>query len=238
MSDEFIALIPARSGSKGIKNKNLLKIGKDSLIGWSIKSARSIDDVSKVVFSSDSNYYLNHAKKYKVDEVILRSAKASTDKATDNDYFEETIIYLEKKNIKFKYIVLLRPTTPLRNNAILNKAINFFIKNKDNFNSMRSVNQMSESAFKSFTVSKNRLYSIMGIKPDESNNSRHAFKNTFEGNGYIDIVKKNYFKKYGSLFGKKVLAFQTDFAYEIDNINDYDYAKFEFARNMKKYNSL
>lgn len=235
MSDDYISLIPARSGSKGIKNKNLLKIGKDSLIGWSIKSAHSIDKVSKVIFSSDSNYYLNHAKKYKVDEAILRSIKSSTDDSLDKDYFEETIIYLEKKNIKFKYIVLLRPTTPLRNKAILNKAINFFIKYKDNFNSMRSVNQMSESAFKSFTISNNRLYSITGLTPDHSNNSRHAFENTFEGNGYIDIIKKNYFKKYGNLFGKKVLAFQTDFAYEIDNINDYDYAKFEFARNKKKY---
>ena len=63
----------------------------------------------------------------------------------------------------------------------------------------------------------------------------YAFENTFEGNGYIDIIKKNHFKKYGNLFGKKVLAFQTDFAYEIDNMNDYDYAKFEFARNKKRY---
>lgn len=238
MNDKFIALIPARSGSKGIKHKNLKKIGDFSLISWSIHAAKSISKVEKIVFSSDSKYYIDHARKYNPDVLHLRSKKNSSDKAKDIDYFKEVIKHLESNNCNFRYIVLLRPTTPLRSKLVLNNGLKFFNKHKHNFSSMRSINLMSESAIKTFYFKNNRIYSIVGEPIDVVNNPRNSFKSTYLGNGYIDIIDKNLVKYNDLLFGNKVLGFETKYAFEIDSKQDYEYASYEYLMNKKKYDCI
>ena len=238
MNDKFIALIPARSGSKGIRHKNLKKIGDSSLISWSIQAAKSISKVEKIVFSSDSKYYINHARKFNPDFLHLRSKKNSSDKAKDIDYFKEVIKHLESKNCDFRYIVLLRPTTPLRSRLVLNNGLKFFTKNKHYFSSMRSINLMSESALKTFYYKNKSIHSIIGESVDVVNNPRNLFNSTYAGNGYIDIIDKNLVKYKDLLFGKKVLGFETKFAFEIDNKQDYKYASYEYITNKKKYDRI
>ena len=71
-SNQIWAFIPARSGSKSIKNKNIIKLNGIHLIGYSIKFSKKIKKVSKTIFSSDSKKYLKIAKKYGWSDLILR----------------------------------------------------------------------------------------------------------------------------------------------------------------------
>ena len=83
------AIIPARSGSKKVKNKNIIKILNHPIFAYSIGIAKKIKQIDKVIFTSDSRNYLKIAKKYNPDILHKRSKKNSTDTATDLDFLKE-----------------------------------------------------------------------------------------------------------------------------------------------------
>ena len=98
--DEFWALIPARKGSKSIRNKNILKINNIPLIGYSLNSANKNRFIKKVIFSSDSEKYFRIAKKFGFDLSHKRNRKTSNDKANDLDVFKDFIKdFLKKKKL-------------------------------------------------------------------------------------------------------------------------------------------
>mgnify|MGYP006132106325 FL=1 len=134
----------------------------------------------------------------------------------------------------FDYIAHIRATTPLRDLNALKKSINFFIKTK--YDSLRSVHEMTESAFKSFTI-KNKMLKTINISKksiDDVNSPRQLFENTYVANGVIDIYKKNYIKKNNKLFGKKVFAFKTKYHDEIDTIEQFNFIEYLMKKNVKK----
>ena len=189
MKRDIIAIIPARSGSKSIKNKNIKILGKFPLIAWSIKLCIKSKLITKIVVSTDSKKYANIAKKFGAHNIILRPKNISQDKSTDYEMINHAI-----KNLKFKnyeYIAFIRPTTPLRKVKIIDKALKFFIKS--NFNSLRSVHQNPDSSYKTVEISsKNFLKPLKGLKlsMDDLNRPKEFFKKTYIPNGYIDIFKK------------------------------------------------
>ena len=92
-----IAIIPARSGSKSIKNKNLQKINGKSLLERAIKFANSIKQISKTIVTTDSPYYQKLALKYGADCPFLRPKQLSTDTSYDIDVFLHCLNWLKKK---------------------------------------------------------------------------------------------------------------------------------------------
>ena len=153
------AIIPARSGSKSIKDKNLKKIGGRSLIEHSIRSAKQINQVEKIIFSSDSKEYLKIANKIGVDILHHRSIKASKDNSTDLDFFKDFIKNYSIKDLP-DFFIHLRPTTPIRKKKFLNDAVRLFLENHKKFTAMRSASKMSESSFKTFIIKDSKLCSI------------------------------------------------------------------------------
>ena len=89
--NEFWALIPARSKSKGLKNKNIKKIAGKHLIGYSLITALKCKKINKVIFSSDSKKYIQIAKKYKCDEFHLRSKKVQQTMQANTQYLENIL---------------------------------------------------------------------------------------------------------------------------------------------------
>ena len=140
--------------------------------------------IAKVVFTSDSNHYLNLASKYKPDILHKRSKKNSSDKATDLDFLKEIINYLDKKkNYNPDLIVLLRGNCATRNIKNLNKGINLFKKNLKKYTSMRSVTKMSETSFKTFEIQSNKLKGILfkSFNAEKINRPKEMFPETFAG---------------------------------------------------------
>ena len=128
----------------------------------------------------------------------------------------------------------MRPTTPIRNLKNVNDAIKKF--SSSNFSSLRSIHEMSETAYKSYEVKKDLLIPLKNIKlnMEKLNSPRQNFNKTFVANGVIDIFRKKFIKKNNKLFGKKVLAFRTFKAEEIDNIEQFNYISYLIKNEKNK----
>lgn len=235
----FWAIIPARSGSKSIKDKNIVKINNHPLIAYSILEAKKVKKIKKILVSSDSKKYLKIAKKYGADILHLRSKKNSSDKSKDLDFFKEVNNYIFdnfKKEEQPNFFIHLRPTSAIRNFKTINKGINLFSKNLKKYTSMRSVEKLSESSYKHFEIVNNKLKGVgdKSFNIDKQNNPKENFKSTFKANGYIDIVKRNNIKK-NILHGSKSYPFIIkEPSIDIDGKDDLKYAKYLFE-SLKYY---
>ena len=128
-NNKIIAIIPARSGSKRLKNKNILTFASKPLIFWTIEKAINSKYIDKVVFSSDSKKYLNLVKKkFKTVYLDLRQSKL----ATDTTPTKKVISNILKKNKEFNTTILLQPTSPLRDNNDIDLSLLKFFKTKKN----------------------------------------------------------------------------------------------------------
>ncbi len=229
ISNEIWAVIPARSGSKGLKNKNIKNFLGKPLLAHSIISAKKNNLIDKVIFSSDSNKYIAIAKRYKCEYYNKRSAKNSRDHSTDYEVFKELVKFLIKKKINLpKFFIHFRPTCPIRKNATITKAIRTFKKKQKSYTALKSVSFNSHNSLKDFFIKNNQLVSInkkINSNIDKVNIPRNNLEKTFIGNGVVDIYKtKNILKK--NLLGNKVYPFLTNEIFcDIDNKRDFKIAE-------------
>lgn len=109
-----IAIITARSGSKGLKDKNIRELCGKPLLAYSVECALKSGQFDKVFVSTDSSHYARIAEEYGADASFLRTAENSGDKAGSWDVVREVIEKFEGENEYFDNIMLLQPTSPLR----------------------------------------------------------------------------------------------------------------------------
>lgn len=125
-----IAIIPARSGSKALKDKNIKELNGKPLIAYSIETAIKSKKFDKVFVSTDSQRYAEIAVAYGADASFLRSEKNSSDTASSWDVVREVIDILKEKGEEYDEIMLLQATSPLRTEVDINKAIDILYKRK------------------------------------------------------------------------------------------------------------
>ena len=226
---KVIALVTARSGSKGVPDKNIKNIGGHSLLDWSIKSSLKTQSISNVYLSTDSEIYSNIGKECGALVPFLRPEELASDTAKDLDVIKHFLSVIDEKP---DALVHIRPTTPLRDPSILDKAIEMFFSKKDELTSLRSVHEMSESAYKSFEVNDKGFLSTIGSieSGDKANLPRQVFPKTYVANGYVDVLDPNYILKENKLHGHKILAFQTPVVTEVDSIEDLEYLEWQITK--------
>lgn len=220
-----VALIPARSGSKGVVDKNIKLLNGKPLINHAIDSGKNSKLIDDVFISTDSKNYANLALDAGAKAPFLRPEEISRDNSTDLECFEHFINFFKESDMKLpEFIVHLRPTTPVRNTKIIDSAIDFFCNNHKKYSSLRSVHEMPESAFKFCTIESNMLKSIgtQSFAMDSSNNPRQGFPKTYIPNGYVDIISVEYVMKHKLLHGDKVYGYLTPMTYEIDSLDDFN----------------
>lgn len=220
MNDNFkiVALIPARSGSKGIINKNIKLYKGIPLIGHSIKLALQCKYISDVYVSTDSEEYQNIALELGAKVIPLRPKEISDDLSPDIDAFRHFIENVANLDI----IIHLRPTYPNRKLETLNSCIKLFIENYHLYDSLRTVVPVKKIPYKMYHIKNNNLTPCIKefnnlIEP--YNQARQNFPDTFLHNGNIDIVKKSVITKYNLLSGNMILPFIMD-ENDIDDIDD------------------
>ena len=125
---KILAVIPARGGSKGIKNKNIKSLCGHPLIAWTIMKAKRSKFIEKVVVSTDSKKIAYISKKYGASVPFIRPKKYATDKANDFIVLKHAINFFTTKGEKFDYIIMLQPTSPLRELKDINNSINKVLK--------------------------------------------------------------------------------------------------------------
>ncbi len=223
-------LIPARSGSKGIANKNIKYYNGKPLISWSIEQAQKSKHFNNNIFiSTDSEEYKKICLQYNgVHCPFIRPSEISGDHSTDLDFFKHFIEYIEKSNIDLPdFIIQLRPTYPNRKVNIIDDIIDTFINNYNNYDSIRTVIlNNNQTPYKMYNIENNKLlplFNNINNINEPYNNCRQILPKTYLHNGYLDIVKTSVVKKLNSVSGNNIYPYilnQNEID-DIDNINDW-----------------
>jgi N-acylneuraminate cytidylyltransferase len=229
----MIAIIPARSGSKGVPGKNIKLLGGIPLFAFSIIAAKMMPSVSRVIVSTDSEEYAQIAKDYGAEVPFLRPNEISGDKSTDFDLFLHAINWFkENESLIPDYILHLRPTTPLRNPQIMEDAVKLFIENKNLASSLRSGHTAPESPYKWFLKNDDNYFKGLrdDLTPEKVNLPRQSFPSVYIPDGYIDILKSSVILTTGTLHGDKMLVFESPFCVEVDTKDDFQYLEFQIQK--------
>jgi N-acylneuraminate cytidylyltransferase len=226
LNNEIWAFIPARSGSKSIKDKNITILKNKPLLAHSLLVAKNCKMVDKIIFSSDSEKYFNIAKNYTNFFFHKRKKSISLDMSTDFDVFYDFVKNF--KGVLPKFFVHLRPTTPFRNSKILDVVIAQFLKKQKKYSSLRSLSLMTNPVYKSVIIKNNKLYSPIykSFSEDKINSPRQNYLKSYMPNGYIDIIKTKSILA-GFLHGTQVMPYvNTDFVSDIDSLFDLKIASY------------
>ena len=220
-----IALIPARGGSKGLKNKNIKKLNGKALINYTLEIALKTKLINNVFVSSDSEKILRISKNFNKNiNIIKRPKKLAKDESTDLDVFKNFIEYYEKKyQKKIDLLVHLRVTTPLRKLKTISDTINLMIKNK-NFSSLRCFVESDHSPYKMYLKKGSLALPFVKLKKEFHSKGRQYLPKTFNHVGYIDILRPNQTLNINSMTGKKIYFYllnKNEYSIDIDNIADF-----------------
>ena len=216
---KILGIIPARKGSKGIANKNFIKINNNKrLIDYTLIEAKKSKLLSKIAISTDDEKIINHIKKYKVDFIIKREKKYSTDYAKSSVVVNDVLKKI--KNFETDLIMLLQPTSPLRKAIHIDESIRLFCKNQSKYNSLVSVCVHEEPhPFKLKMIEKD--YLVPFIKNTNSEIPRQKLKTVYKLNGSIYLIKRKIFEKKNNFFNKTMpFLMEEKFSINIDTMSD------------------
>ncbi len=220
---KLLIIIPARSGSKGLKNKNIKIFNNKPLIYYSIHSAKKLKIKDKKIFcSTNSKKIAKICTKYSMKPDFLRPEKYAKDLSRDLEYVNHALINFDKIGFKFKYGLILRPTSPKRNTAIIEKAFKKFTVSK--CSSMKSIIKSAYPVEKMWHIKKNILKPVIKSKIFESYNApRQILRHSYASSGNFEFFKINYKTKLQSISGKKIAFYITSNNYDndIDTFEDF-----------------
>ena len=228
-----IAIIPARSGSKGLKDKNIKELNGKPLLAYSIEAAKKSKLFDEIMVSTDSEKYAEIAKQYGANVPFLRSKANSNDKAGSWDVVTEVLNKYLEIGIKFDTICLLQPTSPLRTTEDITNAYNLFEEKQAD--AITSVCEVEHSPLWTMTLPEN--LSLAEFNKKEENLPRQALPTFYRLNGAIYIRRVIYTNS------KAITLFTKDYAIimpqkhsvDIDTELDFIIAKsiFDFNHKLK-----
>ena len=172
----FIFFIPARSGSKRIKNKNLIKLNNKPLISYTLDVCKKFKNKFDTVISTDDNRIKSLCKNQGFNKIHNRSAFLSKDNTSMIDLIIDYSKSLKKTELKkYKNLVLMQPTSPLRTYEDVKKLLKVF-KNK-NLDSLASISNIREHPYECVELKDNRWNYIK--TPSKKINMSQKYKKNF-----------------------------------------------------------
>lgn len=233
MNKNFLCIIPARSGSKGIKNKNTIKVKNKPLIQFTIDTAKKLQDYCDIIVSTDSKKIKKICLKNKLNFYGFRPKKISGDKALTKDVVYYELKKIEKKlKKKFFGILLLQPTSPIRDHKKIIKGMKILLTKK--YNSVLSISDVGGThPFRMKIIRNNFCYNFMDFKY-ENMDPRQKLPKIYIRSGSFYIINRNYFYQKKTLVGDKCYGYELKGAetINIDTIEDLE--KFKLINNKRK----
>ena len=232
----FLGIIPARGGSKGLRNKNIKKLCGKPLIAWSIEAGLQSKYIDEVIVSTDYQSIADIAIKYGAYVPFLRPNYLASDIASTFDTVKHVIdFYNNELNRAFDFIVLLEPTSPLRKSTDIDNMIEKIINNREQFNSIISIGEVHEhpSIMKKITIDGNLVSFCNDLK---INSRRQDNTPAYFPYGVAYITNTKVLLKEKTFYTKKCDFFEIERyqCYEIDDI--YDFLSIESILKFKKAN--
>lgn len=203
---KIIGVIPARGGSKSIPRKNIKILQGKPLVAYTIEEAKKSKYLTHLVVSTEDEEIKNISLKYGVEVPFLRPKELATDDALAIPTVQHTVITIEKiKNIKYDYVIMLQPTTPLRKTEDIDKALAMLIEaDADGVISVVDVDNWHPMKMKKFDENG---YLIDYQTPPVENPPRQILPRVYMVNGAIYATKRDVFMEKNTFKGEKCLGY-------------------------------
>lgn len=229
---KVVAVIPARKGSKGIPNKNTILLNGIPLVEHTIKQAKNVKMIDKIIVSTDSKEVCKIAKKYDIDIKGLRPQELSNDTAILSDVLKYEISNYNLIKEGYEILILLQPTSPLRQSYMIETAlINFIDENQESAVSVSEVEQ--HPIFMRTIDEKNMLVKLLEA---DSTIRRQDLPKYYRVNGmiYINRVVDIAYKQISLNDNKSPILIPKDYAVDIDNLEDLKIAE----QSLRKFHLM
>lgn len=218
-----IAIIPARSGSKGIKDKNIRLLNGKPLMAYTIEAALQSKMFDCVYVSTDSEQYAKIARDSGADVPFLRESSLATDNASTWDTLRSVIENYNQIEKNFDIVTLLQPTSPLRNAEDICRAFQIF--SEKDADSVISVCELEHSIQICNTLGEDG--SMKGFIDMNTVGRRQALSTYYRLNGAIYIQRTDYLMEKRDLYGDKSYAYvmSKEHSVDIDDMFDFTMAE-------------
>ena len=219
-----LAVILARSGSKGIKDKNIKLLGEKPLLVYSIEAAQESKIFDCIHVSTDSNHYADIVKEYGVDVPFLRSEELASDSAGSWDAVEEVLEQYAVRGNYFDMVTLLQPTSPLRKAEDIASAYKIF--RRQEVKAVVSVCEMDHSPLLSNILPINN--SMENFQKSETPILRQNIEIYYRINGAMYMIDREFLQKSHKIYRKGCYAYimERERSIDIDTQLDFDMAEF------------
>ena len=230
----LLAIIPARGGSKGILGKNIVPVAGYPLIAYSIIAAQQCKFIKRVIVSTDSPEIAAIACKYGAEVPFLRPSEFSTDTSTDREFLLHAVRWFDtNEGFKPEFWVHLRPTTPLRDPALIDQAVQV-IQQNHSATSLRSAHLAAKTPYKWFEMDSQGYF--QGIRPFDTrpeyyNLPRQSFEPVYDPNGYVDVIRASQLLSSQSVHGSAMIGFITAHCYDVDTLEDLELLNYWIERH-------
>lgn len=220
---EILAIVPARSGSKSVPDKNIRMVAGKPMLAWSIGHALASSRINRVIVSTDSERYADIAREYGAEVPFLRPAEYATDTALDIDVFVHALTWLdEHEGYRPDIVVQLRPTYPKRDPADIDAMI-MQLADHPEADSVRSLALATEIPYKMWVTEKEehapapgqgtengatgRILPLVKDIPECYNMPRQKLPTVYYQNACIDIARRSTIMEKHSMTGDVILGY-------------------------------
>jgi CMP-N,N'-diacetyllegionaminic acid synthase len=224
-----VALIPARSGSKRIQNKNIRELNGHPLLAYSVLSAIESEVFDSVICATDSEIYADIAQHYGAEAPFLRSSDISGDKSPDIEWVEWILNALEERGQEFEVFSILRPTSPFRSSKTIQRAMEQFL-NAKGADSLRAVEKCGQHPGKMWVIQKDKMLPLMphtlNSQPWHSNQYA-VLPEIYVQNASLEIAWTRVVKEGRTIAGESLIPFITEGVEGFDVNEEFDWWKVE-----------
>jgi CMP-N,N'-diacetyllegionaminic acid synthase len=221
----IVALIPARAGSKRVPDKNIRPLAGHPLLAYTIAAAIDSGVFSNVIVSTDSEQYAEIAKYYGAQVPFLRPAALAGDLSPDIEWVEFTLCRLQEADRKHDCFSILRPTSPFRLPATIQRAWQAF-SCQQGIDSLRAVEKCTQHPAKMWVVRGNRMTPLLPLGPAEQpwHSSQYpSLPEIYAQNASLEIAWSRVVFEDRTIAGNVVMPFLTTDYEGFDVNNEYDW---------------
>ncbi len=216
---KITALIPARAGSKGLKAKNLAQLSGKPLIAWTIEAAKKSAYLDRIAVSTDDQKIAEVSRKFGAQVPFIRSKELARDESPCLDVVLDYLSFTNKQSEFFDILVLLQPTSPLRDFKDIDRAIELLFEKKAK--AIVSVSEAEHHPLKSNLLPDNHCLKDF-IKPGNLNKNRQELGKFYRENGAVYVADCDYLNQEKSFYGQETFAYimPQERSIDIDSIID------------------
>jgi CMP-N,N'-diacetyllegionaminic acid synthase len=230
----MLALIPARSGSVRVPNKNIKRLNGHPLIAYAIYEALSSKLFSKVIVCTDSHIYADVAKYYGAIVPELRPREISTSTSPDREWIHWILNHDKVKASNSKYAFILRPTNPFRTRNTILRAYNALTNS--NADTLRAVRKVTEHPGKMWVKQGDHIVPLIPLMHDSvpfHSNQTNCLFDVYVQDASLEIFSIKQFDLTGQITGSSIIPFESIGieGYDINYPDDFRQAEILAAHN-------